>query len=481
MSEKENKPGSLLAREATGGEIAQQAFRFQEGMLLSQLPDWLAQSGFSQLIREALGDTEARFFVPGKGDLCEFNEYKDHRLTPADFWPEIDRFRELDIAHPSTYRKFRLVCPDVNDKLRTLCREIDRCRRALPFYDGIASIEGEVIDELAKRVETDAERDREYTEFIFKKVEVDFEAPTKPALAFASFQDNVARSWPECAKMTHSQLEAVRVVLGDLIASRIAEPIHRSELVAALQSAVPGFDFATLNRTRIFTASEPESSWKERPELVFQWERFSGLRSRTYPGENEWRQGLEQLTQTRDWIISTDAPRLIQLRGLQRLSASLAIGSTFPATGGFVIEVEYRGKLLRTDQHSRTETPPYEWSIEEESYEPADEIAVVVSVKRQISADVRTFLAGSYPIAITLFSDEAIVSADQMNLAVYQVKKQISYAISKNNATVVHLFLAVPSTFALFLGHRLNAIGSIQCYEHITGPNYVPTFRIPCT
>ena len=42
---------------------------------------------------------------------------------------EIDRFLELESAHPGAYRTFRLVCPDVNDELRVVCRALDRATR----------------------------------------------------------------------------------------------------------------------------------------------------------------------------------------------------------------------------------------------------------------------------------------------------------------------------------------------------------------
>ena len=481
MSEKKSKLGSLLEKDATGGEIAEHGFSFQEGMLLARLPAWLAQSGFSQVIREALGDTEANFFVPGRGSCREFNEYKDHRLTPSEFWPEIDRFLELERAHAGVYRSYRLVCVDVNDALRALCRALDRARRALPFYDGVSSIRDVTFDELAERVMDGSERDHAYAEFVFKKVEIDFEAPRSLDLALASFRDSLERYLPESGALNGTQVRAVRDALGVLIASRVAEPISRSELVEALRSAVPEVEFPTLDRTRLLTTSKQASPWEERPELVLDWERFSGGGKRAFPGAEEWRDGLEELTQTRDWIRSIGAPRTIRLEGTRRLSASVALGSTFSATGGFVIEVENRGELLRTDQHAGPETPPYEWNAEEGEGERADEIAVVLSVKRTIADDVRSFLAGSRPVELVLHSSDAMLSADQMNLAVERTKERISSVISKTGASVVHLFLAVPSPFALFLGHRLNATCSIQCYEHTGGAYYAPTFFILCT
>ena len=481
MSEKKARPGSLLASEARGGEIAEHGFKFQDEMTIARLPVWLAQSGFSQVIREALGDTEARFFVPGKGDRREFNEYKDHRLTPSEFWPEIDRFRALESAHPGAYHTYRLVCTDVNDELRAVCRELDRIRRALPFYDGVLSIEEESFEQLVARVMAGGGRDRVYAEFVFKKVEVDFEAPRQSGLALATFHTQLERELPECATLSGAQIRAARTALGTLIASKVAEPISRAELVTTLQAAVPGFTFPTLDRTRIFTASEPEPAWETRPALVLEWGRFSGRGARSFPNEDAWNKGLRELTETRHWILSSGAPRTIRLQGARRLSASVALGSAFSATSGFAVEVESRNDLFRTDQHPGPETPSYEWQAKEGDEQQADEVAVVVSVKRAIADDVNSFLAGSFPVALTLHSSDAMISADQMNLAIERLKERLSETISKTGASVVHLFLAVPSPFALFLGHRLNATCSIQCYEHTGGATYVPTFRLVCT
>ena len=54
-------------------------------VLLTYLPRWLAMEGFTMLIREASGDFEAQFFVPGQGYAREFLEAKDHSVTPAKF------------------------------------------------------------------------------------------------------------------------------------------------------------------------------------------------------------------------------------------------------------------------------------------------------------------------------------------------------------------------------------------------------------
>lgn len=482
MPDKKARPGSLLGSEATGGEIAERGLRFQDRMALARIPVWLAQSGFCQVIREALGDTEAKFFVPGRGSCREFNEYKNHRLTPSEFWPEIDRFLELETAHPNAYHAYRLVCTDLNDELRVICRALDRIRRALPFYDGVTSIEDGSLAEIAEKVVASARRDLDYVEFMFNKVYVDFEAPRQAELAYARWQIALEREMPECIGLNGSQVKAAWLSLGEILGSRTAEPIARADLIEGLQKALPEFAFPTLERTRLFTASEPESQWmKPRSALTLPWMRFSGGQTRAYPGANEWQAGLEELVETRDWILASGAPRTIRLQGTRRLSGSVALGATFAATGGFVVEVETRGDVLVTDQHAGATTSEYDWRVRSGGGSPADEIGIVISVKRDIEADVRGFLSGVCEIELSLYSSEAMGGADQINRAVELAKKQISLAVSRTQASVVHLFLAVPGPFALFLGHRLNATCTIQCYEYTGSGRYCPTFRIPCT
>ena len=72
-----------------------------------------------------------------------------------------------------------------------------------------------------------------------------------------------------------------------------------------------------------------------------------------------------------------------------------------------------------------------------------------------------------------------VVQSDaQANQAVRKVKSAIEKLSSKTQVRKIHLFLAGPAQFALFLGHRLNTLGEIQCYERISLNRYVPTALI---
>src|SRR5690349_10327354 len=97
---------SLLEPESRGGDTADSGLSFQEQVTLAYLPAWLAQDGFTAIIREAIGDTEAKFFVPGHGFAIDLLEVKNHALPPAEFWREIERFQKLDGGAPGTFRRF---------------------------------------------------------------------------------------------------------------------------------------------------------------------------------------------------------------------------------------------------------------------------------------------------------------------------------------------------------------------------------------
>ena len=68
-------------------------------------------------------------------------------------------------------------------------------------------------------------------------------------------------------------------------------------------------------------------------------------------------------------------------------------------------------------------------------------------------------------------------SASTARRAAAAAKEAITRELSATGARVLHLFLAVPAPFALFLGHRLNAVGEVQCYEWVGEGSYVPTCR----
>ena len=136
MASDDEAPPSLLDNEARGGDTAEGGFSFQENLVVARVPRWLRREGFAQMIREAMGDAEAQFFVPGPQAAREFVEYKNHQVAPSEFWAEVARFQTLDRAAPGTYEQFVLVCKGMSPGLQPLLSAMRRVRDALPFYEG---------------------------------------------------------------------------------------------------------------------------------------------------------------------------------------------------------------------------------------------------------------------------------------------------------------------------------------------------------
>ena len=105
---------SLLTSQATGGDIAESGFQYQANWTIAQIPIWLAQDGFTEMIRESLGDVEAKFFVPSVGLRREFVQCKNYSLTPNKFWKEIEDFQKKDQQTPESYHRFVLACKSVS-------------------------------------------------------------------------------------------------------------------------------------------------------------------------------------------------------------------------------------------------------------------------------------------------------------------------------------------------------------------------------
>ena len=189
---------------------------------------------------------------------------------------------------------------------------------------------------------------------------------------------------------------------------------------------------------------------------------------------------LGELRATKEWLVSTKRSRRIHLSGHRRLSTSVAIGSTFSAVSGFTIGMETKDGICWTNNHPMEDTSDYQWKHIRIKGKSTHEIAVGISIGRDIINDVEQYLEtiqfqGN---RLYLLGDVAILSDAHGNRAVQKAKLIIQEVVTKAQPKKIHLFLAGPAQFALFLGHRLNTLGEIQCYEWSAPNQYVPTVLI---
>lgn len=475
------KPASsLLSKESYGGESAQAGIRFQVNVALSRLPGWLAQDGFGTMIQEALGDTEAKFFVPGVGDVVELVEAKNHCVTPSEFWREIKRFQELDGNDPRIFQRFVLACTGISDKLAPVVNGLSRVRSPGDFYAKDTSVMTQSVDDFVDRVIA-VEGTSEIAHFLMKKVFVEPNWAAADEHGQGVFQESVCAHLPALAGLSIAQTQSLYSELRVLLGNRINAQLTRIEIEDMIAKVIGRLDLPLFKPILLYTASS-ESQTGAAGALCLEWSEFSGGHDRTYPSPDEWDQRVvKELRDTKEWILRSRSSRRIRLLGSRRLSASVAIGAVFSAVSGFAIDTEYRGVYWATDEHADPSTPEYDTEVE--TTDGTDrQLVACVGILHRIGDDVRVGLRSlglsDCPV-LDVHGEHAIVSARQANLIVARLKTEITKAVRRNKSERVHLFIAAPAPLALFLGHRLNAVPPVQCYEYVASGVYVPTCRIP--
>jgi hypothetical protein len=241
------------------------------------------------------------------------------------------------------------------------------------------------------------------------------------------------------------------------------DPVHHPKPVIRLH---------TIHNT---SSQGPEGS------ILFDWRDFFGEPDRKFPSQCDWNEGLlSQLEETKKWILSTRRNRQIHLSGHRRLSASLAIGSVFSSVSGFVIEMETKDGIWSTQRYPTSDTPDYSWMQTLVNSKPVNELVIGIGVMKDIATEVDTYLQSICYEGprLYLIGEKALISDQQTNLAVNQVKRIILEKVAQLGAKKIHFFVAGPAQFAIFLAHRLNATGEIQCYERQAPNIYLPTCLI---
>lgn len=230
---KKRKVSSLLAPPATGGDIAEGGFQYQANLITARIPGWLAQDGFTEMIRESLGDAEARSFVPGMGLVREFIEYKNHRIPPHEFWTEIDHFRKMDEEAPGVYRRFILACTEVSENLEAMINALRRVRDPYPFYDGAQQVQGVSYNDFVRVVEG-LGKSRAMADFLFEKVWFEIDLTDAEDHPRELFRECLLKNFPIFDELPHKVSGQAYSCLVELVRSRKNRPISRVELEEAI-------------------------------------------------------------------------------------------------------------------------------------------------------------------------------------------------------------------------------------------------------
>ena len=354
-----------------------------------------------------------------------------------------------------------------------------RVRDAYPFYDGAKEIQDTSYNHFVKVV-TKGNRPKELADFLFSKVDFEIDKKDAENHNMELFRENLLRHFPTFTDFPVKVSNLAYLHLSELIRSRKNQPIYRQDLEDAIWKEVEEKDKPKAY-IRFHTLHDGTDDRSPDGCLKFDWKTVFGGSNRNFPPTEEWNIKVNnELRMTKDWLIETNRTRRIHLIGHRRLSASIAIGAIFSAVSGFTIGLETKDEIWWTDNHALEDTPDYHW--QQSNYGESNcEVAVGISIlKDTANTEVERYLETKHfnGKRLYLYSNAALLSDFQTNLAVKKAKLIIQKFTSKIQPKKVHLFFAGPAQFALFLGHRLNTLGEIQCYEWTKSNNYVPTVLI---
>ncbi|WP_414569412.1 SAVED domain-containing protein [Nostoc sp. CCY 9925] len=469
---------SLLEPQSRGGDIAESGFSFQDQVILVRIPIWLAQEGFTAMVKEASGDVESKFFVPGFSFIKDLIEVKDHILQPTEFWHEIKRFKQIDIGSPKTYRRFTLIGAGASKDLHPLLNGLKRVQGSQDFYDEHDAVRNNSIQEYIRLVEEKGGTQEEAL-FLLEKVTVETDWNTAKSHGEAIFKQTLIDYLEEYGDLSGRILDDIYNNLSTFIRKSINRPISRKELETKLQEKIPINQKPPLRSISIYTATTPEDN-PLHPGLRFDWQCFSGGEMRVMPTPEQWDKLLIDLQNTRIWIENYRNTKRILLLGNRRLSACLAIGSFFSAVRGYVIEMDYRGENWATDSHPNTETPPYPLTsnlIEGEGKSLVVSISIHCNNLIDVQHNLAKFGLSDAPL-LEIQGEQPITSVDQANWIIGNLKRQLVWHLQSTNCQEIHLFLTSPAYLALFLGHRLDATAPIICYGWGENRQYYQTCRL---
>lgn len=455
----------LLAPTSTGGAVARTGFGYQDAFVLQNLPAWLAQGAFSQVVSESIGDVEVCYFSLDEVRRRAY-EAKDYQLTESQFWAEIRDFEAMHKASPSEYVEFVLVCAGFNSVVSPLVNKLERLRGVGTSYSSSSPIVADARDDIVNWIQSKG-HDVAFAQFVIDRVWfMTFSSDS----ADTSFGGMVERHLPTI-DLSGKQAAQLREHYKALIAQSCDAPVSRADLEQGITTVLQGDADSWLNTpTEVHLVQGSQGM----EELALENGKFAGT-ERADRTPAEWAQ-LQNASEKVADFIKVSRPRCtVSFDGKQRMSLACVLGYAFSAVKGFTLAVRHNGNVYRTDDHSMASGPFFE-DVPTADAGKGEDGVVCVGFPTPIGRDVASGTVGipSAAPSLVLVSSLAITDIATLNQAVAHTKSQLVKFRSDRQLTTLHLFLKTPSFFAMVLGHRLNGLGRIQLYDWIDG-RYVRT------
>ncbi|MBZ4422698.1 SAVED domain-containing protein [Myxococcus sp. RHSTA-1-4] len=255
--------------------------------------------------------------------------------------------------------------------------------------------------------------------------------------------------------------------------------IHARELLAPREEA-PGVG--------LWIHGWARRAWERPPTVELDWTAHFHRETRSVPDEDTWRgRLLPELLAARQRLADRPDGTFIDFRGKLPLSTVLAVGFHFPEAGGYRFRAEQptRGEtfLWRSDAGRSARRLR---ATEREGAPEGRALLVVLQLTGDARADVERFEAehpGAFRAVLFLEpeagpGDGAVGSAGDAVAFAVEARELLRRARARWRAGVTHLLLYAPASCCLFLGQRLNAVGTVVAYERTVAGGYAPALTL---
>jgi hypothetical protein len=218
------------------------------------------------------------------------------------------------------------------------------------------------------------------------------------------------------------------------------------------------------------------------PDYELDWTARFDRSSRRVPAPEIWSTDLvPQLDALRRNIMEAGSVRTIQLRGKCALSTGVAIGSTFPAVGGWTFDISQPP----AKEHWRSNanpTPGYVLQTEiVEGASSGTDIVVGLNIRGDGRLDVMRFIetAGQPPNAFVFMSpptqgSQSIGGEEDACAMAHAVREWLGEILKVRQLRMTRMFVYGPFALSVFLGQQLTSMGQVQLFEY-QDPGYVPS------
>jgi hypothetical protein len=224
--------------------------------------------------------------------------------------------------------------------------------------------------------------------------------------------------------------------------------------------------------------------------MELDWTAYFQREARRIATEAEWSDALLPQLEAARALCERAHAGFVDVRGQLPLSAALAVGAGLSTVAGYRLRYEQptqgRPALWRSDA-----TPSrLGWDAEvlRESAEGRDSL-VILAISGDARADAaRSIAAADADLGRVVLAtpaggagDSALQhDADAVALA-NEARKLLKQERQRHGARCIRLVLYAPAGFALFLGQRLNALGTIVTYERTRDGAYQPSIVLHTT